>query len=945
MSNNHQILYYLLTDTSRRKKKNHKETNSKVLGFTFLALAFCIGRLLHSSNISIFVIFVLEVMLWAIFASYLMIHYRFQVISWAHNHKDSSKLIDMLLGAVVSFLGVWKKSFTTVVFKHYYSLSVRDDFSSLENARATASTPTIFISPHHYGSYDRCLIQHLAPNCKVIAVVGFEPYGNLVEGAIPVVSKPTRSDQNDEYFTAAIDHLRAGGSVWFSPEGTNTRTPDLGALSSGFARVALLSGIAVNIVPCWWQFEHLYRYRSKIVVEFDEALKLKPVVERSFSRVIINPDSISCFHFMQRQLNLFQTMESKLRRLASFEVGCWSGDNIGFGRVVGTFSPRESVERWVYLRALEAWSGAGSLPLLERLKHLQHCCSLNIPVPDYVVADIEDLFASIDAPTPNISAWFPSPIGLSASLVGRELSARSWHWFATLADTGHASIENISRNAPVHRSELFVQCTACGENVPRVGVPRGKRKEDLYCYHFYAGGTSARELAKGWRARSPCSHADGVIAIVPCAQSCGTLHALFLTSSLDSSSKDTLDRSAVRILARAFPIESFPRSSTVWLPCPQDATDLVVNTLQTEMIAASENGDIAVRTLDGVIQVCQAIANIPTLESMYRKLLGGDLRTGEAVVQVVGYRAFDAYLKCRKVHPSSVMMDLGGNDGFRTLGVAACMGFSLRNSVIWEVVDQDAIQIHPIRALIKRLVHSEQYPFVDIRSGHTQAPSSVGIALAFQCLHHVTNMEALRILLAALGRIMVPGGLLIVKEHDVDVDSQGLLRDYINHIHSVKDSSGHPMTPPSMLLSRSQWRDLFQSFGFIRLEPFGGDVLTCQSQDGDPANMLSDPMAHSYATFIDVYEFKGLGEEAVVDFSVKRIPRIKHPLWIDRRNNAWRPAVLPHHIYGESPRDGLEQYSGTVGFCIPGSGTIWCGIGSTRNLMCTLLTQRTQNQQ
>ncbi len=86
-------------------------------------------------------------------------------------------------------------------------------------------------------------------------------------GAFPV----KRGTGDMEAVTKAIDTVKNGGVFAIFPEGTRSKTGEMGKFKSGAVLVA--SKTDGDIVPCYIQFEGKLRFRSKVTVTFGKVIK------------------------------------------------------------------------------------------------------------------------------------------------------------------------------------------------------------------------------------------------------------------------------------------------------------------------------------------------------------------------------------------------------------------------------------------------------------------------------------------------------------------------------------------------------------------------------------------------------------------------------------------------------------------------------------------------
>jgi len=96
---------------------------------------------------------------------------------------------------------------------------------------------------------------------------------------------------------------------------------------------------------------------------------------------------------------------------------------------------------------------------------------------------------------------------------------------------------------------------------------------------------------------------------------------------------------------------------------------------------------------------------------------------------------------------------------------------------------------------------------------------------SFMVLHHVCNPEAT---VAEMGRVLKPGGLLIIREHDIDASSDSDGRLFIDMLHGFYEvvwaKTGHQENPNhidtyyAQYKNRNTWTQIITAAGFERVE-------------------------------------------------------------------------------------------------------------------------------
>lgn len=110
------------------------------------------------------------------------------------------------------------------------------------------------------------------------------------------------------------------------------------------------------------------------------------------------------------------------------------------------------------------------------------------------------------------------------------------------------------------------------------------------------------------------------------------------------------------------------------------------------------------------------------------------------------------------------LLDIGSMDGTITIGLKKGLGID----------DAYGIDLNPtLREGVTQVYYEEDGVTMNLQSG------SIATVTCLQVLHHVENIEALA---NEIGRVMQPGGILYIKDHDCPDDHQGF-RYYMDAVH------------------------------------------------------------------------------------------------------------------------------------------------------------------
>lgn len=158
---------------------------------------------------------------------------------------------------------------TSWLLRLFYRIEVHDPHQGL-----APSGPTIFIGNHPNGLIDPGLIfiasQRQVTFLAKAPLFAMPVLGALLKGmgALPVFRKkddPTLTDKNSQTLDASAQALVAGGAITIFPEGISHSEPQLQALKTGAARIALAAaaqGASVQVVPVGFTYAEKNRFRS-----------------------------------------------------------------------------------------------------------------------------------------------------------------------------------------------------------------------------------------------------------------------------------------------------------------------------------------------------------------------------------------------------------------------------------------------------------------------------------------------------------------------------------------------------------------------------------------------------------------------------------------------------------------------------------------------------------
>jgi 1-acyl-sn-glycerol-3-phosphate acyltransferase len=174
------------------------------------------------------------------------------------------------------------------------SLALRRFFRVEAAAEATAALarpgPVLLVANHPAALIDPGLVFALSPRRLTFLakapLFSLPVLGWLLKGlgALPVYRKKDGADpaQNEGTLTASVDALVAGRALMLFPEGISHTEPQLAALKTGAARIALEGarrGAAVQVVPVGLTYEAKTRFRSRVRLEVGPALAVRDFLE------------------------------------------------------------------------------------------------------------------------------------------------------------------------------------------------------------------------------------------------------------------------------------------------------------------------------------------------------------------------------------------------------------------------------------------------------------------------------------------------------------------------------------------------------------------------------------------------------------------------------------------------------------------------------------------
>jgi 1-acyl-sn-glycerol-3-phosphate acyltransferase len=175
------------------------------------------------------------------------------------------------------------RAVASLALRLFYRVQVR-------GAAALPDGPLLLVGNHPNGLIDPALVFVITPRRVTflakaplfrIPVLGWLIRGM---GALPVYRKqddPTRMGGNDATLDTAADALVTGGAITLFPEGKSHSEPQLAALKTGAARIALKAlarGADVTVVPVGLTYARKNRFRSEVCIEVGAPIPVRGVV-------------------------------------------------------------------------------------------------------------------------------------------------------------------------------------------------------------------------------------------------------------------------------------------------------------------------------------------------------------------------------------------------------------------------------------------------------------------------------------------------------------------------------------------------------------------------------------------------------------------------------------------------------------------------------------------
>lgn len=232
----------------------------------------------------------------------------------------------------VSSLRLWdyhRRIFIWFQFTFFYRTKVHDPFSVVLKSNAGGTDKYIFASAHFHGDLDRAAIQYsqgIFQFCRTVSVVQGR-FSREVEHCIPLIkSKPKKvspknASESNPYIDAMVRSLCEDRKpLWIAPEGKINETPRLLTLHSGLARIALkccMKGSsvcsAVHIVPTLILFECTSQFRSQVIIEFGDPIR----IALSDYEICTWNSNVKCAAGRQRVAAITQQVKEQLVRISS----------------------------------------------------------------------------------------------------------------------------------------------------------------------------------------------------------------------------------------------------------------------------------------------------------------------------------------------------------------------------------------------------------------------------------------------------------------------------------------------------------------------------------------------------------------------------------------------------------------------------------------------------
>jgi len=170
-----------------------------------------------------------------------------------------------------------------IALRLFYRVQVRE-------RQVLPDGPLLFIGNHPNGLIDPALLFVVTP--RKLTFLAKAPLfklpvlGWLIRGmgALPVYRRqddPSRMAGNDVTLDTAARALIRGGAITIFPEGKSHSAPQLAALKTGAARIALKAreaGADVTVVPVGLTYARKHRFRSEVHVEVGVPLRVSELV-------------------------------------------------------------------------------------------------------------------------------------------------------------------------------------------------------------------------------------------------------------------------------------------------------------------------------------------------------------------------------------------------------------------------------------------------------------------------------------------------------------------------------------------------------------------------------------------------------------------------------------------------------------------------------------------
>jgi ubiquinone/menaquinone biosynthesis C-methylase UbiE len=165
------------------------------------------------------------------------------------------------------------------------------------------------------------------------------------------------------------------------------------------------------------------------------------------------------------------------------------------------------------------------------------------------------------------------------------------------------------------------------------------------------------------------------------------------------------------------------------------------------------------------------------------------------------------------------LLDVGGSEGSITGALAKELGIELNKAISADVTmpmeqkqaegegeEKDISTSHGVR--FQLLESNQPLPFEN---------ASFAVVTCLMCLHHVDNQL---LMLKELHRVLKPGGMLVIREHDLDDSGMFLVIDIMHGMYDLVWSQP-PQNPQfvqeykALYRSKSKWRSMASEAGFL----------------------------------------------------------------------------------------------------------------------------------